>query len=99
MTIRWATTREWQTTRRNNPKNGAQPLHRTDEDCITACNTCDVLRIRPTLFETVRSEFRGKVSALQRGEGGQILVTLAIEFAREPIEIVDDFFFRQSIQA
>jgi len=30
--------------------------------------------------------------------GDQILVTTAIEFTPESIEIVDDFFFRQSIQ-
>ena len=37
------------------------------------------------------------MSALKRGEGDQILVTIAIEFTPELIEIVDDFFFRQSI--
>ena len=35
---------------------------------------------------------------MERGEGDQVIVTIAIEFTPELIEIVDDFFFRQSIQ-
>jgi hypothetical protein len=49
-------------------------------------------------FQVYQFTANGKVSVLQRGEGNQILVTLAIEFTPELIEIVDDFFFRQSIQ-
>jgi len=49
-------------------------------------------------FQVYQFTANGKISALQRGEGDQILVTLAIEFTPELIEIVDDFFFRQSIQ-
>jgi hypothetical protein len=49
-------------------------------------------------FQVYQFTANGKVSALQRGVGDQILVTIAIEFTPELIEIVDDFFFRQSIQ-
>ncbi len=49
-------------------------------------------------FQVYQFTANGKVSALQRGEGDERLVTVAIEFTPELIEIVDDFFFRQSIQ-
>jgi hypothetical protein len=49
-------------------------------------------------FQVYQFTANGKVSALQRGVGDQILVTIAIEFTPELIEIVDDFFFRQSMQ-
>ena len=39
-----------------------------------------------------------EVTELKRGESDQIHVTLGVEFTPELIEIVDDFFFRQSIQ-
>jgi hypothetical protein len=38
------------------------------------------------------------VAAMERGEGSQVNVTVSIEFTPELIEIVDDYFFRQSIQ-
>ena len=49
-------------------------------------------------FQVYQFTANGKVSGLQRGQDGQTLVTLAIEFTPELIEIMDDFFFRQSIQ-
>jgi hypothetical protein len=49
-------------------------------------------------FQVYQFTANGKVSALVKGVGDQILVTIAIEFTPELIEIVDDFFFRQSIQ-
>jgi hypothetical protein len=48
-------------------------------------------------FQVYQFTANGKISALKRGEGEQILVTIAIEFTPELIEIVDDFFFRKSI--
>ncbi len=49
-------------------------------------------------FQVYQFTASGRVSALQRGDGDQVLVTMSIEFTPELIEIVDDFFFRQSIQ-
>ena len=49
-------------------------------------------------FQVYQFTANGKVGALERGTGDQIIVTMAIEFTPELIEIVDDFFFRQSIQ-
>jgi len=49
-------------------------------------------------FQVYQFTANGKVSALSQEPGGQTAVTLAIEFTPELIEIVDDYFFRQSIQ-
>jgi hypothetical protein len=49
-------------------------------------------------FQVYQFTANGKVGSLQRGEGEQVFVTMPIEFTPELIEIVDDFFFRQSIQ-
>jgi len=49
-------------------------------------------------FQIYQFTANGKVTAIERGEGDQYTVTLAIEFTPELIEIVDDYFFRQSIQ-
>jgi len=49
-------------------------------------------------FQVYQFTANGKVSALQRADGDQVLLTMSIEFTPELIEIVDDFFFRQSIQ-
>jgi hypothetical protein len=49
-------------------------------------------------FQVYQFTANGKVGALQRGEGEQVFVTMPIEFTPELIEIVDDYFFRQSIQ-
>jgi len=49
-------------------------------------------------FQVYQFTANGRVSALQRGDGDQVIVTMSIEFTPELIEIVDDFFFRQSIQ-
>ena len=39
------------------------------------------------------------MTALQQIDGEQVLLTIGLEFTPELIEIVDDYFFRQSIQA
>jgi len=49
-------------------------------------------------FQVYQFTTNGKVTALTRGEGEQIIVTMGVEFTPELIEIVDDYFFRQSIQ-
>ncbi len=49
-------------------------------------------------FQVYQFTANGKVSGLQRSQDEQVLVSIAIEFTPELIEIVDDFFFRQSIQ-
>jgi len=49
-------------------------------------------------FQVYQFTANGKVSAMERGEGSQIIVTMALEFTPELIEIVDDYFFRQNIQ-
>ena len=48
-------------------------------------------------FQVYQFTANGKISALDRA-GDQTHVTMAIDFTPELIEIVDDFFFRQSIQ-
>ena len=49
-------------------------------------------------FQIYQFTASGTVTALAQGAGAQVVVTLSIEFTPELIEIVDDFFFRQSIQ-
>jgi hypothetical protein len=49
-------------------------------------------------FQIYQFTANGKVASITRGDGEQIIVTMSIEFTPELIEIVDDFFFRQSIQ-
>ena len=49
-------------------------------------------------FQVFQFTTNGKVTALTRGEGEQVIVTMGVEFTPELIEIVDDYFFRQSIQ-
>jgi hypothetical protein len=49
-------------------------------------------------FQVYQFTASGKVSGLERAQGDEVIATLAIEFTPELIEIVDDFFFRQSIQ-
>jgi hypothetical protein len=48
-------------------------------------------------FQVYQFSANGKVASVQKVDGGQV-VTMAIEFTPELIEILDDFFFRQSIQ-
>jgi hypothetical protein len=49
-------------------------------------------------FQVYQFTANGKVGEIRRGDGEQVFVTVPIEFTPELIEIVDDFFFRQSIQ-
>jgi hypothetical protein len=49
-------------------------------------------------FQVYQFTASGKVSALTRGAGEQLIVTMSIDFTPELIEIVDDFFFRQSME-
>ena len=49
-------------------------------------------------FQVYQFSANGKISSVERVDGDQVTATLAIEFTPELIEIVDDFFFRQSIQ-
>jgi hypothetical protein len=49
-------------------------------------------------FQIYQFTANGKVTAMERAEGEQLIVTVTIEFTPELIEIVDDYFFRQSIQ-
>jgi len=49
-------------------------------------------------FQVYQFTTSGTVAAVERGEGSQVNVTVSIEFTPELIEIVDDYFFRQSIQ-
>ena len=49
-------------------------------------------------FQVYQFTTSGAVAAVERGEGSQVNVTISIEFTPELIEIVDDYFFRQSIQ-
>jgi hypothetical protein len=49
-------------------------------------------------FQIYQFTASGKVTAIERLTGDQLVVTLAIEFTPELIEIMDDYFFRQSIQ-
>ncbi len=50
-------------------------------------------------FQVYQFTASGKVTALQQMDGEQVLLTIGLEFTPELIEIVDDYFFRQSIQA
>ncbi len=49
-------------------------------------------------FQVYQFTASGKVSELQRAEGNDLIVVMTVEFTPELIEIVDDYFFRQSIQ-
>jgi hypothetical protein len=49
-------------------------------------------------FQVYQFTASGKVSELQRAERNDLIVVMAVEFTPELIEIVDDYFFRQSIQ-
>jgi len=49
-------------------------------------------------FQVYQFTTSGAVAAMERGEGPQVNATISIEFTPELIEIVDDYFFRQSIQ-
>jgi hypothetical protein len=50
-------------------------------------------------FQVYQFTANGKVTSLEKNGGDQITATLCVEFTPELIEIVDDYFFRQSIQA
>jgi hypothetical protein len=58
-----------------------------------ACSAILYFQVYPRVTAT------GKVTSLARGQGSQVTVTMPIEFTPELIEIVDDYFFRQSIQS
>ncbi|MGA2478706.1 MAG: PilZN3 domain-containing protein [Spirochaetia bacterium] len=49
-------------------------------------------------FQVYQFSTTGKVASVKKAEGGQLIITVTIEFTPELIEIVDDYFFRQSIQ-
>lgn len=49
-------------------------------------------------FQVYQFTATGTVRAVEKGVGDQYAVTLEIQFTPELIEIVDDYFFRQSIQ-
>jgi hypothetical protein len=49
-------------------------------------------------FQVYQFTATGKIASVERGDGEQVIAAAAIEFTPELIEIVDDFFFRQSIQ-
>ena len=49
-------------------------------------------------FQVYQFTASGKVTELQRADGNELIVVMAVEFTPELIEIVDDYFFRQSIQ-
>jgi hypothetical protein len=49
-------------------------------------------------FQVYQFTTNGTVTTMARGAGGEVIVTISIEFTPELIEIVDDYFFRQSIQ-
>ena len=49
-------------------------------------------------FQVYQFTASGKVSSIERGTGEEIVVGISLEFTPELIEIVDDYFFRQSIQ-
>ena len=49
-------------------------------------------------FQIYQFTATGKVKGIERGVGDQYTVSLEIQFTPELIEIVDDYFFRQSIQ-
>jgi hypothetical protein len=50
-------------------------------------------------FQVYQFSVNGTVSRIERGAGGQVVVTLAIEFTPELVEIMDDYLFRQTIQS
>ncbi len=50
-------------------------------------------------FQVYQFTTNGKVTSVQQLDGGQVVVAICLEFSPELIEIVDDYFFRQSIQA
>ena len=49
-------------------------------------------------FQVYQFTANGKVNELRRAEGSDLIVAMSVEFTPELIEIVDDYFFRQSIQ-
>ena len=49
-------------------------------------------------FQIYQFTANGKVSELQRAGATDLIVVMTVEFTPELIEIVDDYFFRQSIQ-
>jgi hypothetical protein len=49
-------------------------------------------------FQVYQFSANGRISSVERSAGDQITATVSIEFTPELIEIVDDYFFRQSIQ-
>lgn len=48
-------------------------------------------------FQVYQFTVNGSISSVQRGTNGQSVVTAAIDFAAELTEIVDDFFFRTTM--
>jgi PilZN3 domain len=50
-------------------------------------------------FQVYQFTANGKVTSLESNGGEQITAAFCLEFTPELIEIVDDYFFRQSIQA
>jgi hypothetical protein len=49
-------------------------------------------------FQVYQFTASGTVASIARSPAEQLMVTVSIEFTPELIEIVDDFFFRQSMQ-
>ena len=49
-------------------------------------------------FQVYQFTATGKVAAVERSRDNYFIVTVTMEFTPELIEIVDDYFFRQSIQ-
>jgi hypothetical protein len=49
-------------------------------------------------FQIYQFSVGGKIAGLEKDPSGASIVRVAIDFAPELIEIVDDYFFRQSIQ-
>jgi hypothetical protein len=49
-------------------------------------------------FQVYQFTVNGKVKSLEKNGGGQVAATFGLEFTPELIEIVDDYFFRQSMQ-
>jgi PilZN3 domain len=50
-------------------------------------------------FQVYQFTANGKVSSLEQTGRGPVSISVALEFTPELIEIIDDYFFRQSIQA
>jgi hypothetical protein len=48
-------------------------------------------------FQIYQFTVTGKITAVEKEPGGRSAVTLAIDFSPELIEIVDDYFFRESL--